>query len=91
MDPLHFFSTPGLSWASAQMKIADENKVDLLSDSHMYEFFESGIRGGMTFVNKKRVVADDSPGPNHTELLYLDVNNLYGWALSQPLPTRNFK
>ena len=26
-----------------------------------------------------------------THLIYLDANNLYGWAMSQMLPTRNFR
>jgi hypothetical protein len=41
----------------------------------------------MTFVNKHHVQHQEG----ETELLYADVNNLYGWALSQPLPTANFK
>ena len=52
----------------------------------MYEFFESGIRGGMTFVNRHQAARDAE-----TELLYIDINNLYGWALSQQLPARDFK
>jgi hypothetical protein len=88
LDPLHFFSTPGLSWASAQlMSREEEDKVQLLHDSTMYEFFEQGIRGGMTFVNQHNVQHKEG----ETDLLYVDVNNLYGWALSQPLPTANFK
>ena len=40
----------------------------------------------MTFVNKHRVIADEE-----TSLFYIDVNNLYGWALSQSLPYKDFK
>ena len=32
----------------------------------------------------------DSTKPN-THILYLDANNLYGWAMSQPLPTGGFQ
>jgi len=39
----------------------------------------------MTFVNKHLCIRDES-----TELLYLDVKNLYGWALSQKLPCGEF-
>ena len=28
---------------------------------------------------------------NHTYIPYLDANNLYGWAMSQYLPTGGFK
>jgi len=84
LEPLNFFSIPGMSWASA-LKTLDQ-PIELLQDMTMYNLIESGIRGGMTFVNKHHVVADDN-----TELLYVDINNLYGWALSQKLPCRDFE
>src|SRR5438477_5249539 len=51
----------------------------------MYEFFEDGIRGGMSFVNTHHVKADSG-----TFISYWDENNLYGNALRQLLPTSNF-
>ena len=32
-----------------------------------------------------------NPEDDTTYIIYLDANNLYGWAMSQPLPYRNFK
>ena len=52
----------------------------------MYEFFEGGLRGGMTFVNQHLAQKTDD-----RQLLYIDVNNLYGWALSQNLPCGDFQ
>ena len=83
LDPLHYYSIPGVSWDSALKSMP--RPLELLSDHTMYNFFESGIRGGMTFVNKHRVTEHDG------ELLYIDVNNLYGWALSQKLPCSDFE
>jgi len=85
LEPLHFYSIPGMSWASA-MKLTSA-KLELLRDIEMYEWFESGIRGGMAFVNQHHAERE----VNKSELLYIDVNNLYGWALSEPLPYSNFK
>ena len=45
-----------------------------------------GIRSGIS-VGIKRHAESSS----ENTLLYLDANNLYGWAMSQPLPTGNFK
>jgi hypothetical protein len=63
----------------------------------MYEFFEAGVRGGMTFVNQHHVCRnspdddDYDPHREHTELLYVDANNLYGNALSMHLPQSDFR
>ena len=83
LDPLNFFGVPGMGWASALMTLTEP--ITLLQDNDMYNFFEAGIRGGLTFVNKHYVKAGEN-----TELLYIDINNLYGWALSQKLPYKDF-
>ena len=70
LEPLNFFGNPGLSWASALMTL--EEPLELLQDLTMYDFFDAGIRGGMTFVNKHHVKAEEG-----VELMYIDVNNLY--------------
>src|SRR5271156_6647352 len=82
LDAANFITLPQLTFSAAFRSC----KVDLLTDVFMYEFFEQGIRGGMTFVNKHHLAAD-----NTTEISYWDENNLYGGALRQPLPCGDFK
>ncbi|XP_050440004.1 uncharacterized protein LOC126845394 [Adelges cooleyi] len=63
----------------------------------MMLFFERGIRGGMTFSTMKYAKANNrkTPGydPNKPDswILYQDVNNLYGWSLSQNMPHSGFQ
>ena len=59
---------------------------------------ERGIRGGITQAVCKYASANDKylgdrfdPKSESSYLQYLDANNLYGWAMSQPLPTGGFK
>ena len=59
----------------------------------MYNFFEKGIRGGMTFVNKHLVRNEEIIHNNESltqHLAYIDENNLYGNALRKPLPHSQF-
>ena len=63
----------------------------------MLLMFECGIRGGITqsvhrwaAANNPYMKEYDSNKPTKY-LQYLDANNLYGWAMSQPLPTGEFK
>ena len=58
---------------------------------------EKGIRGGLSMILKRYAKANNkfTKDFNLEEeskfIQYLDANNLYGWAMSQPLPVGNFK
>ena len=63
----------------------------------MYLFFEKGIRGGISVISKRYSRANhkyltnfDSQKPSKC-IIYFDANNLYGWALSQPLLVGEFE
>ena len=91
LDPVHFISLPGLSFMSA-FKMTNET-IHLLQDPDLYSLFERGIRGGLTFVNKHRSRSrtfNTSNGVKKHIIMYIDENNLYGKALSEPLPHSNF-
>ena len=95
LDPAHFFTSPGLAWEACLRETGQE--LQLLTDYDMLLFFERGIRGGMTHISKRYAEANnhymtnyDSSKPE-TYIQYLDANNLYGWGMSQPLPTHGFK
>ena len=95
LDPCHYFTSPGLSW-DAMLKMTDI-KLELLVDIDMYQFIEMGLRGGTSYIanrygkaNNKYMKEYDEKAPSKY-IMYLDANNLYGWAMSQYLPTGGFK
>ncbi|KAG8173099.1 hypothetical protein JTE90_011716 [Oedothorax gibbosus] len=63
----------------------------------MHLFIEKGTRGGVSMITHRHSKANipGTIGYNAQEenrhILYLDANNLYGWAMSQPLPVGNFQ
>ncbi|XP_055325648.1 uncharacterized protein LOC129579533 [Sitodiplosis mosellana] len=96
LDPANYYTAPGLSW-DAMLKYTGV-RIELLSDVEMLLFIERGIRGGISQCSKRQVKANnkymgdvynDEKPSNY--LMYLDANNLYGHAMSQPLPLRDFK
>ena len=94
-DPTHNYTPPDLSWQAA-LKMTDM-ELDLLTDIDQHLFIEEGIRRGVamisywyTRVNTPGMENYDASKRNNY-IMYLDANNLYGWAMSQPLPTSNFK
>ena len=95
LDPCHYFTSPGLSW-DAMLKMTEVN-LELITDIDMYQFVEKGMRGGISYIANRYGKANNKYMQNHNPneeskyLMYLDANNLYGWAMSQYLPTGNFK
>ena len=95
LDPCHYFSSSGLSW-DAMLKMAGIH-LELISDIDMYLFVEKGMRGGLSYIAKKHSKASNKhmkcydSSKESKLIMYLDTNNLYGWAMSQYLPYSRFK
>ena len=95
LDPCHYFTSPGLSW-DAMLKMTNI-KLELMTDIDMFQFIEKGLRGGISYIanrygkaNNKYMKKYDEKAPSKY-IMYLDANNLYGWAMSQYLPTGRFR
>jgi hypothetical protein len=97
LDPLHYFTSPGLSWDS-MMKMTDV-KIETYTDKQadMSLMIENGNRGGICMITKRFAKANNKylRGFNEKKmrkfLMYLDANNLYGWAMSQYLPIGDYR
>ena len=74
-------------------------KVELekISDSEKHLFIESGMRGGISQVSKRYSKVNNEFCPDYDTnkpevyIKYLDMNNLYGHAMSDYLPYGGFK
>ena len=84
LDPCHYVSALGLPW-DAMLKMT-KVKFEKINDPDKYMFFEQGMKGGVSYINNRY-----SEASKNKHILYLDINNLYGHAMSQYLPYANFK
>ena len=95
LDPVYYLSVPGFSWQSC-LKMT-KIKLELLIDNDMLLLFEKGIRGGMCNAIHNYAKANNKYMKNYDStkesiyIMYLDANNLYGWAMSKKVPIDNFK
>ena len=95
LDPCHYFTSPGLSW-DAMLKMTNI-KLELMTDVDMFQFIEMGMHGGVSYIANRYGKANNKYMEEYNEkapskyIVYLDANNLYGWAMSQYLPTGKFR
>ena len=95
LDPAYYVSLPQLSW-DAMLKHTDV-KLDLVSDPAIFEMIDGGMRGGISVITQRYACANNpymgdkyDPTRPISYLMYWDMNNLYGKAMSYPLPQSDF-
>ena len=95
LDPAYFVSAPRLAWQACLKKTGV--KLELLTDNDMLLMIGKEIRGGICQATHRYAKANNKYMKNYDKNIdssyieYLDANNLYGWAMSQKLPTNGFK
>ena len=95
LDPLHYITLPSMAW-DACLRMSPV-QLELIVDPDMYQFMETGIRGGISMITHRYAEANNRYTPNFdsskpsTFILSLDANNLYGYSMVQQMPTSSFK
>jgi hypothetical protein len=95
LDPAYFVSAPQLSW-DCMMKMTG-CELTLLTDPAMFTLINGNLRGGISVITKRHAKANNKymgelydRREASSYILYLDANNLYGWAMSERLPYDDF-
>jgi hypothetical protein len=74
--------------------------LELIHDAEILTMIEKSKRGGLTFVGSKRYAKANNKHMGEqnydktkesTYISYVDANNLYGFAVAQPLPYKDLK
>ena len=84
INPLYSYSTPFFTW-KAGLKMTGV-KVDYITDDKLSLLLENKMRGGPSSCMGNRYVKR-----GERKLVYEDMNNLFGWSMSQYLATGDFR
>ena len=91
----HYLSAPGLKW-DAILKMTT-TELELIPDPDMCVLFEKGTRSRISFIFNRYSKANNNylksydPKQESKHIIYLDANNLNGYAPSKLHPTNGFK
>lgn len=96
MDAANFVSGAALSWQAA-LKTTDV-RLELITDTNMYEMINDGIRGGYSAAALAYAVANNplmkthpyNPAEKKVWLMMFDIVNQYGCCMLGHLPVSNF-
>ena len=95
LDPVHFVSGPSLSW-HACLKLTNI-EIQLITDSTIHDYIESGLRGGLSVICHRYARANNTRIKNYDStkeactLAYYDCNALYARAMCEAMPHSGFK
>src|SRR2546425_3192373 len=95
LDPCQYYTLPGLSW-DAMLRFT-RIELELLLDYDKIMTVEQGIRGGLCQVSHRYMEANNKYMSSYNAeeessyITYQDCNNLYGFAMSKPLPYGDFQ
>ena len=94
IDPAYFLSAPESAWQACLKKT--KVKLEFLTDADMLLMVEKVIRRGICHAIHRyakannKYLKDYNKEEEESFLEYLDASNLYGWAMSEPLPVDGF-
>ena len=85
--PNHYLSRSAWETSLDRMLNMTKVKLELISDPDMYIFFKKGMRGGVSYISNRYSKANNkylksyNPKQESKHIIYLDTNNLYGYAV----------
>ena len=84
INPLYSYSTPSFTW-KAGLRMTGV-KLDYITDDKLRLSLENNMRGGPSACMGSQYVKK-----GERKIVYEDLNILYGWSMSQYLPTGDFR
>ena len=84
INPFYSYSTPSFTW-KAGLKMTGVNLIYIIDDQ-LRILLENNMRGGPSSCMSSRYVEREE-----RRIVNEDMNNLYGWNMSQYLPSGDFR